>query len=74
MEYKDVAILAAIMVVAIAAITGYLYAARLFSNAVTPITVQQVEPGVRCATMVTADGAAISCWETDAQKEQSRGR
>lgn len=36
---------------------------RWFSNATTPITVHEVEPGIKCATMVTSDGAAISCWQ-----------
>lgn len=46
-------------------IFGVMYVGRLFSNATTPITVHKVEPGVKCATMVTADGAAISCWKID---------
>jgi len=46
-------------------IGAVMYGLRLFSNATTPITVHEVQPGVHCATMVTADGAAIDCWKTD---------
>ena len=41
-----------------------LFLVRGFSNAVTTVRVIEPEPGVRCAKMVTADGAAISCWLT----------
>jgi hypothetical protein len=40
-----------------------MFGARQFSLAITTVDVIEVEPGVRCARMVTADGAAISCWE-----------
>jgi small basic protein len=40
-----------------------MFAVRQFSLAITTVDVIEVEPGVRCARMVTADGAAISCWE-----------
>lgn len=42
---------------------GVMYGARLFSNATTPVTLHSPKPGVTCATMVTGDGAAISCWK-----------
>jgi hypothetical protein len=55
---------AALFVITVVAIVGAaLYGMRLFSNATTPITVHEVEPGVKCATMVTTDGAAIDCWK-----------
>lgn len=37
--------------------------ARYFSSATTTILVEEVEPGVRCARVVTGDGAAIDCWK-----------
>tara|TARA_R110000803_G_scaffold28727_2_gene66177 strand:+ start:114 stop:299 length:186 start_codon:yes stop_codon:yes gene_type:complete len=37
---------------------------RVFSNSVTTVIVEEVRPGVECAKMVTADGAAIDCWYT----------
>jgi hypothetical protein len=40
-----------------------MFGVRQFSLAITTVDVIEVEPGVRCARMVTADGAAISCWE-----------
>lgn len=40
-----------------------LFSFRYFSNATTPVVLHQPKPGVTCATMVTADGAAISCWK-----------
>lgn len=60
---------AAIVVLVGALIFGVMYVARLFSNATTPITVHEVEPGVRCAAMVTADGAAIDCWKSEENNE-----
>lgn len=39
-----------------------MFSMRQFSLAVTTVDVIEVEPGVRCARTVTADGAAISCW------------
>lgn len=39
------------------------YGVRSFSSAVTPIKVTKVAEGVSCASMVTSDGAAISCWK-----------
>ena len=46
-----------------AIIFAVLYGIKLFSNVTTPITVHEVEAGIKCATMVTADGAAIDCWK-----------
>lgn len=37
---------------------------RFASDAITSIEVIQAEPGVRCAKMLTTEGAAISCWRT----------
>jgi hypothetical protein len=39
------------------------YGSRLLNNKVTPIAVTEVEKGIKCASMVTQDGAAISCWK-----------
>lgn len=39
-----------------------IYAIRTFTNRTTPIYVQEVKPGVWCATATTSDGIAISCW------------
>lgn len=39
------------------------YGAKLYNNATTPIIVTEVEKGVKCASMVTKDGAALSCWK-----------
>jgi len=39
------------------------YGARYLNNTATPITVTEVEKGVKCASMVTTDGAALSCWK-----------
>lgn len=55
--------LAVISVLAI--IAAIMFSMRYFSSFVTTITVEQVAPGVSCAKMVTADGAAISCWKDD---------
>jgi hypothetical protein len=37
---------------------------RAMSSAVTSVVVIEPEPGIRCAKVVTGDGAAIDCWET----------
>lgn len=42
-----------------------LWMVRAFSNSVTTVTVEEVEPGVHCAKVVTADGAAIDCWKVE---------
>jgi len=42
-----------------------IYGLRLFSNATTPLIVQQAEENVRCATLITGDGAAIDCWKVN---------
>jgi len=39
------------------------YGARYLNNTATPITVTEVEKGIKCASMVTKDGAALSCWK-----------
>lgn len=41
---------------------GMMWVMRAMSNAVTTVVVDEVRPGVECAKMVTADGAAIDCW------------
>jgi hypothetical protein len=41
---------------------------RQFSLAITTVDIIEVESGVRCARMVTADGAAISCWQVESGK------
>jgi hypothetical protein len=38
---------------------------RYFSSVTVSIVVEDVEPGVRCARVVTGDGAAIDCWKVD---------
>lgn len=37
---------------------------RWFSAATTSISIVTPKPGVECALAVTADGVAISCWQT----------
>lgn len=55
--------LAIIGLIAVVLVFVAVYAIRLFSNATTPITLHSPAPGISCATMVTSDGAAISCWK-----------
>lgn len=40
-------------------------AVRQYSRAVTAIDAVEVEPGVKCASMVTSDGVALSCWKVN---------
>jgi hypothetical protein len=56
------------VVFAIFIVGGVMFAVRQFSLAITTVDVIEVDPGVRCARMVTADGAAISCWQVAAGK------
>ena len=44
-------------------IAALMFASRWFSQQVTPINIVEVEPGVKCAQMITSDGAAIDCWK-----------
>ena len=60
---KTMIIYAATLAVVIAMVFGIVYAVRLFSNAVTPLTLHTPKQGVTCAAMVTGDGAALSCWK-----------
>jgi len=53
----------ALVIIALVIISAIMYGMRLFSNATTPITVKEVKKGVSCASMITNDGAAISCWK-----------
>ena len=46
-------------------VAGIMFSMRQFSLAITTIDVVEVEEGVRCARMVTADGAAIDCWKVE---------
>lgn len=43
---------------------GLMWAGRVASDAITTVEVIAPEPGVRCAKMLTTEGAAISCWKT----------
>lgn len=49
----------ALIVVTIASVWGV----RTLNNAITPIKVTEVEPGVKCASMTSTNGVAISCWK-----------
>lgn len=60
---KDAMIIAALLVAGIALLFGAVYGVRSFSDAVTPVRLHTPKPGITCATMVTGDGAAISCWK-----------
>ena len=50
---------AALMTIIVASAVGM----RKLSEATTTIEIIEAEPGVHCARMVTADGAAIDCWK-----------
>ena len=44
-------------------IMGLMWAGRVASDAMTTVEVIGPEPGVRCAKVLTTEGAAISCWK-----------
>lgn len=54
-------------VIALAILAGVvmsmMWAGRVASDAITTVEVIEPEPGVRCAKMLTTEGAAISCWK-----------
>ena len=52
-------------IISLVILAGVMGAIKAFNNVTTPIHVTEVEAGVKCASMVTADGAAISCWKVD---------
>jgi hypothetical protein len=60
---KDLMKIIGIIAGTILIVGAMLYFGRLFSNATTPVTLVQPKPGITCATMVTGDGTAISCWK-----------
>ena len=39
------------------------FVVELVDMGTTTITVHEVEPGIKCATMFTRHGAAIDCWK-----------
>lgn len=58
------------IVFVIAVIVAMVFGYRALSNVATPVTVHKPVPGVTCATMVTGDGAAISCWKDDLRQDK----
>ena len=60
---KDFKMYLALFVIVIAFSIMLMFFVRQFSMAITTVDIIEVEPGVRCARMVTADGAAINCWQ-----------
>lgn len=45
------------------ALMAVIYVIRSFMNATAPITVHEVEDGIRCA--ISSGGEAIDCWKVD---------
>lgn len=52
-----------IVIALIGIIMAFTYGSRYISNVSTPITVTEVEKGIKCASMNTAGGVALSCWK-----------
>ena len=65
MKGTDVVALVLGTIALIAVLGAIIYGVRLFTNATTPVVVVSPEPGVKCATMTTGDGVAISCWKVE---------
>lgn len=59
---KDKIIIGLLVLVVAAGLVAFVYGTKLLNMASTPITVHEVEPGVRCAVMVAGEGVAIDCW------------
>lgn len=62
---KEWGLIIGAVVLVLLVVFGVSYGMRIMNNKATPVRVTEVEPGVRCATMVTTDGAAIDCWKTE---------
>lgn len=54
--------LALALLVVGAGLMAVMWVGRVASDVVTTVEVIAPEPGVRCAKMLTTEGAAISCW------------
>jgi len=63
MKKADIAMTAGAGLIALAIIFTVWWLQRQFSAATVATSVVEVEPGVRCARLITGDGVAISCWE-----------
>lgn len=44
---------------------GIIYGMSWFNQTAIPIKVHLVEPGVKCAAMVTSNNVAIDCWKVE---------
>lgn len=64
-EFKEVGIWIGLVLGVLVFIACIVFSMRWFSNAVTPLELREPKPGIECATLVTADGAAIDCWKTN---------
>lgn len=62
---RDTLIVLAAVVLIIGFIVSLGIVARQYSRVVTAIDVVEVEPGIKCASMVTSDGVALSCWKVN---------
>jgi len=65
MFIKDALIVFGMAAAIIVLIVSVNHGFRLLSRATTPIDVVEVEPGIKCASMVTSDGVALSCWQVN---------
>ena len=65
---KDKIAIIIMILVVIGVIYAVFWSKRFVREVATPIYVEQVEPGVKCAYIATDDGAAIDCWKTDGRK------
>jgi len=64
---KASAIAITVVVVGFLALLTVVYVMRLFLNATAPITVHEVEPGIKCA--ISSGGEAIDCWKMEDKHE-----
>jgi hypothetical protein len=61
--FKLIGTVLAFTIGSVAVLIAIAYGMRAISNVNTPTFVEEVATGVSCARLVTADGAAISCWK-----------
>jgi hypothetical protein len=52
-----------ILALFMAVLVGVSYLRKEYHNVTTPISVTEVEKGVKCATATGTDSVAIACWK-----------
>lgn len=60
---KDYLIGFVVFLISIPVVLVMVFGMRWLNEKITPLKVQEVDVGVKCATLHTSDGVAIDCWK-----------